>query len=181
MVLNINKAIDKKIKNFLISSMKLNTLHELPSIDSVIINTNLGSELNKSEKLLSNSKNILEGITLQSVKVVKAKKSVSNFKLKKDDEIALICTLRKTKLNLFITKLIFFTFPQIEIWKISNKVSKFDGQYNFSFGINEHLVFPEIGFSFDKKPFGLNVNLKFKQQNKDPIANLLLLKLLKII
>lgn len=181
MVLNIKKIIEKKIKKFLISSMKYKNIHELPVLDTIKINTNLGTELDKNEKFLSSSINVLENITLQKPKIIAAKRSVSNFKLKEGDKIALVCTLRSTKINLFVTKLIFFTIPQIENWKIIDKVSKFDKQYNFSFGIDEHLIFPEIGFSFNLKPFGLNINLRFKKQKRNHIDRLIFLKLLKII
>jgi len=181
MLLNVEKIIEKKIKKFLISSMKYKNIHELPKLDAIKINTNLGIELDKNEKLISTSVNVLENITLQKPKIIQAKKSISNFKLKEGDKIALICTLRSKKVNLFVTKLIFFTFPQIESWKIGDKFSKFDKQYNFSFGIDEHLIFPEIGFSFNLKPFGLNINFRFKKQKKNQIDRLIFLKMLKIV
>lgn len=181
MVLNIKKIIEKKIKKFLISSLKYKNIHELPKLNTVKINTNLGTELDKNEKLLSSSISVFENITLQKPKIIQAKKSVSNFKLKEGDKIALISTLRSKKVNLFLTKLIFFIIPQIENWKNSDPKTKFDKQYNFSFGIDEHLIFPEIGFSFNLKPFGLNINLVFKEQKKNQIDRLIFLKLLKIL
>lgn len=181
MILNIDKIFEKKIKKFLITSMEYNNVHEIPKLESAIINTNLGTELNKNSDFLSNSITVLENISLQRPKVVSARKSISNFKLKENEKIALICTLRKKRLSLFLTKLIFLTFGQIEDWNSKKTTLKLDGQNNFCFGIDEHLVFPEIGFSFNSKSFGLNIVLKFKSQKRNYIDRLFLLKMLKIL
>lgn len=181
MILNINKLLNKKVKKFLISSMKYKSEHELPTLNSLVVNACLGTELDKNEKFLSNSLSVLEDITLQRPKVILAKKSVSNFKLKEGERIALICSLKKKRLMLFLTKLIFFAIPQIEIWSINNRIFKFDNQYNCNLGIEEHLIFPEIGFSYNLKPFGFNMNLKFKRQKRNYSDRLLLIKLLKLV
>lgn len=179
MILNVVEIKKKKIEKFLISIFKYNNIHQIPVIDSISVNTNLGTELDKNSEFRSSSINVLRDITLQKPKIIYAKKSVSNFKIKEGEKIALKCTLRKEHLALFLTKLIFLVLPQIENL---NEISllKHDKQFNVGFGIREHLVFPEIGFSFNLKPFGFNINFIFRKQKKNYSDRLLIIKLLQL-
>lgn len=159
MILDIKKIIKKKIQPFLTYSRNYKTKYEMPALKTIVVNTNLGTELGKSEKFYEKSAEILHLITMQSPKIIKAKKSVSNFKLREGDPIALICNLHHLRMFRFLTNLLFLTLPQVEDWFINTK--KLDNDYNLNFGIEEHLVFPEIGFAYNGKPFGLNINVNF--------------------
>lgn len=177
MVLDIKKIIKKRIQPFLTYSRNYTTKYEMPSLKTIVINTNLGTELGKSEKFFEKSTEILYLITMQGPKVVKAKKSVSNFKLREGDPVALVCNLHYLKMFRFLTNLLFFSLPQVEDWFINTK--KLDDNYNLNIGIDEHLIFPEIGFAFSGKPFGLNININFKNI-KNKIDNSFFLKLIML-
>lgn len=178
MTLDIKKLIKKKIKPFLIHFRKYSTSYEIPELKTIVVNTCLGTELGKSEKFFEKSFEILSLITLQNPIIIKAKKSVSNFKLREGDFIALLCNLHYLKMYRFLANLLFLTLPQVEDWFIKSK--NLDNDCNLNLGIDEHLVFPEIGFAYSGKPFGLNINISFKtiKNKKD---NAILIKMLNLI
>jgi len=178
MILSLKKIKKKQINQFLIKIKKYKNKHEIPEIDYIIINSTIGPELEQNSKIQEITKNVFSKITLQEPKILLAKKSVSNFKIKKKDKIALFCSLRKNLLSIFLTKLIFLVCPQLDV--DSKNISKFDSNYNFNFGLKEHLSFPEIGYSSSLKTFGLNINIKFKKI-KHKHDNFYLSKLLNII
>lgn len=178
MIINISKIKNKKLNKFLVSYNKYKTPYICPKFKSIVINTNLGTELSKNEKLMEESTSIFKLITNQKPKIIGAKKAISNFKIKQKDKIALSCTIKKKKLYIFLTKLIFFVIPQLEFW--NKNITNLDYNYNLNFGLNEHLIFPEIGYSFNKKSFGLNININFEKTSITK-GNLHLLKLLNLI
>jgi len=177
MGLNLNKVQKKKVEKFLISHCKYKTKYLCPNLKSIIINTNLGLELEKNDKFREEALNLFELISAQKPKIILAKRSVSNFKLRKEDKSSLICNINKKNLMVFLTKLVFFVIPQLESWD-KTKLN-LDKDFNFNFGLNEHLFFPEIGFSYNKKPFGLNININFINNN-NKYHNLYFLKFLNI-
>lgn len=178
MVLDIRKIIKKKVNPLLINLRSYKTKYESPRIKSLVVNTCLGTELSKSEKLYEKSAEILFSITLQTPKILRAKKSVSNFKLREGDFIALICNLHYFKMYRLLTNLLFLSLPQPEEW--FSKRRKVDCNGNLNFGIDEHLIFPEIGFAYSGKTFGLNININF-YKIKNTKDNVIFLKMLMLI
>lgn len=178
MVLNIKKIIKKKIQPFLIYSRNYKTNYEVPALKTIVVNTSLGTELGKNEKLYEKATDIMHLITMQTPVTIKSKKSVSNFKLREGDIIALICNLHYLKMYRFLTNLLFLVLPQVEDWFDIPK--KLDNNYNLNLGIEEHLIFPEIGFAYSGKPFGLNININCKTI-KNKIDNGVFLKLLMLV
>lgn len=164
MSLTIEKIIKKKINKFFIFSQKNNTSFNLPKIKTLTITSNLGVELEKNENFRKHIKENFLNITLQNPKLILAKKSVSNFKLRKKDKLVFLCNLKKKKLFIFLTKLIFFILPHIENFKIKEK--KLDLDFNLNLGLNEIFTFPEIGFSSNSKNFGFNLNFNIKKPKK---------------
>lgn len=178
MGLNLNKIQNKKVEKFLISHCKYKTNYLCPNLKSIVLNTNLGLELEKNDKFREEALYLFELISAQKPKLILAKRSVSNFKLRKEDKSSLICHIRKKNLTIFLTKLVFFVIPQLETWD-KTKVN-LDKNLNFNFGLSEHLFFPEIGFSFNKKSFGLNININFINK-KNENHKLYLLKFFNIL
>jgi len=139
-----------------------------PSLDKITINVNMGRHLDGT-KVPSNVKtavlHTLETITGQKPVLVAAKKSVSNFKVRAGYETSAIVTLRRDRMWHFMDRLINLTTPRIKDFRGLNDKS-FDRQGNYSMGLNEQGVFPEINMAEQSFTHGMNINFSFS--NSDP-------------
>ncbi|MGX7576531.1 large ribosomal subunit protein uL5 [Candidatus Vidania fulgoroideorum] len=148
-----------KICKYFLKNKKYNIM-EVPKISKIIINMSLGYRaLNK--KYFSDSFEEIKKILKQKPLVIKAKKSISEFNIKKGLPIALKITLRKKKIFFFLEKLL-KSLPNLKDFEGFSKNS-FDYYGNYNFGINDHTIFPEF---FDKKkllePKGMNITIVLK-------------------
>ena len=139
-----------------------------PKFEKVIINMGLGTDGNDKKILKSYSEDIAM-ITGQKPLVTKFKKSISNFKTRKDTTAGLKVTLRKNKMYEFIDRLVNTALPRIKDFRGLNPVS-FDKSGNYSFGIKEHIIFPEVNFDKVEKIRGLDISIVIKStKNEDSI------------
>jgi large subunit ribosomal protein L5 len=134
-----------------------------PSLDKITINVNMGRHLDGT-KVPANVKNAvlhtLETITGQKPVLVAAKKSVSNFKVRAGYETSAIVTLRRDRMWHFMDRLINLTTPRIKDFRGLNDKS-FDRQGNYSMGLSEQGVFPEINMAEQTFTHGMNINFSF--------------------
>jgi len=165
MILNLEKIINKKINLNFIKKYKFTNIHQLPKITKIVINTNFNTDLLKNDKFTKRIYTDLTMLTTQKPFFTKTKKSISNFHLKKNENIGFICTLRKSKKYYFLTKFIFFAVSQIKDF-LGYSINLFDSYGNLNIGLKEQFVFPEIGFQDINKIFGLNINFIFQTNNK---------------
>lgn len=129
---------------------------QIPKLDKVVINVACG-EAKENSKVIDAVVNDLAAITGQKPIVCKAKKSVANFKLREGMPIGVKVTLRGDKMYEFIDRLFNVAFPRVRDFKgISG--NSFDGRGNYSTGIKEQLIFPEIEFDKVDKVRGMDVN-----------------------
>lgn len=139
-----------------------------PTLDKITINVNMGRHLDGT-KVPANVKNAvlhtLETITGQKPVLVAAKKSVSNFKVREGYETAAMVTLRRDRMWHFMDRLINITAPRIKDFRGLNDKS-FDRQGNYSMGLSEQGVFPEINMAEQSFTHGMNINFSFS--NSDP-------------
>ncbi len=143
----------------------------VPQIQKIILNMGLGLDGNDA-KILKSSQEDLAAITGQKPVVTKFKKSISNFKTRKGTNSGLKVTLRKNKMYEFIDRLVNIALPRIKDFRgLSPK--GFDKFGNYTFGIKEHIIFPEVNFDKVEKIRGLDITISIKTQNKDHSYELL--------
>ena len=129
---------------------------QIPKLDKVVINVGCG-EAKENSKVIEAVCNDLATITGQKPIVCKAKKSVANFKLREGMPIGVKVTLRADKMYEFVDRLFNVAFPRVRDFKGINPNS-FDGRGNYSTGIKEQLIFPEIEFDKVDKVRGMDIN-----------------------
>ena len=136
-----------------------------PKLQKVVINMGLGLD-GADAKIMKSTEEDLGKITGQKPTVTKFKKSVANFKTRKGSNAGLKVTLRKNKMFEFIDRLVNIALPRIKDFRgLSPK--GFDKFGNYTFGIKEHIIFPEVSFDRADKVRGLDIVVVIKALNKD--------------
>ena len=162
-------------KTEIVSSMRkqfhYKSIEQVPKIIKIVINRGVGDALKNSKELEVSIKEFAT-ITGQQPKINKAKKSIANFKIRDGMPVGISVTLRKEKMYTFFTKLIHITLPRIKDFKgLSSK--GIDNSFNFSFGIREHIIFPEVNFDKVDKIRGLDVTIVTTSKSKTGTIELL--------
>ncbi len=129
---------------------------QIPKLDKVVINVGAG-EAKENAKVIDAIMTDLAAITGQKPVVCKAKKSVANFKLREGMPIGVKVTLRGEKMYEFVYKLFNVSFPRVRDFRGIN-ANSFDGRGNYSTGIKEQLIFPEIEYDKIDKVRGMDIN-----------------------
>ena len=130
---------------------------QVPKLDKIVLNIGLGEAI-KNVKLLDSAVADLARIAGQQPVITKARKSIAAFKLREGMPIGCMVTLRRSKMYDFLEKLINVTLPRVRDFRgISGKA--FDGNGNYSLGIKEHIIFPEIDYDKTDSIKGLNVSI----------------------
>ena len=143
----------------------------IPKIEKVVINMGLG-EASTNAKLLDVAAEELKSITGQKPVVTKAKKSIAAFKLRQGMSIGTMVTLRGERMFEFLDRLISVALPRVRDFRgISGKA--FDGRGNYTLGIREQLIFPEIDFNKVDKTRGMNISIVTTARNDDEARSLL--------
>lgn len=146
----VNEVVDKLVERF-----NYKNKMQVPKIEKVVINMGVG-DAKDNVKILESAVNDLQFICGQKPVICKAKKSISNFKLRENMPIGCKVTLRKDRMYYFIDKLLNVALPRVRDFRgVSGK--SFDGRGNFTLGIKEHLIFPEIEYDKIDKVRGLEV------------------------
>lgn len=132
-------------------------VHQVPKLTKIVINVGLG-EAKDNQNLLNAAKDELALITGQRPIELKAKKSVANFKLREGQAIGTKVTLRREKMYDFLDKLISISLPRVRDFRGINPNS-FDGRGNYSLGIKEQLIFPEIEYDDVDFLHGMDISI----------------------
>jgi large subunit ribosomal protein L5 len=149
---------DKKTAEELKKTLGVKNVMAIPRITKVTINVGIGTYIKSHNKDFSNIVENITAITGQKPVITKAKKAVSNFKLRENEPVGISVTLRKKRMEDFVTKLVKIVFPRTRDFRgLSPKA--FDGKGNYSIGFKEHTVFPEISPDDVMKLHGLQVNI----------------------
>ena len=136
-----------------------------PKLEKVVINMGLGLD-GADAKIMKSTEEDLSKITGQKPTITKFKKSVANFKTRKGTNAGLKVTLRGNKMYEFIDRLVNIALPRIKDFRgLSSK--GFDKFGNYTFGIKEHIIFPEVNFDRIDKIRGLDVVVVISSMNKD--------------
>jgi large subunit ribosomal protein L5 len=132
-------------------------VHQVPKVVKIVINRGLG-EASQNAKALESSINELAVITGQKPVVTRAKKAIAGFKIRKGMPVGVMVTLRGAKMYAFLERLIALALPRIRDFRgISPK--SFDGRGNYSLGLREQLVFPEIDYDSIDQIRGLDISI----------------------
>ena len=129
--------------------------HEIPKLEKIVVNVGLGEAV-KQPKLLDSVVNELGLITGQRAVRTRAKKSISNFGLREGQEIGASVTLRGARMWEFLDRLLNVAMPRIRDFRGVNTRS-FDGRGNFSLGLKEQVIFPEINYDQVEQVHGLDI------------------------
>ena len=155
----------KEIQPSLKDSLSLKNIYMTPKIEKVVLNMGLGLD-GADAKILKSCEDDLAKITGQFPITTKFKKSVANFKTRKGSKAGLKVTLRKDKMYEFLDRLVNIALPRIKDFRgLSTK--GFDKFGNYTFGVKEHIIFPEVSFDRADKVRGLDIVVVIKALNKD--------------
>ena len=162
---------DKEIDAKLLSKLSLKNKHDVPKIKKIVLNMGLGEDASDGKKL----KACIDDMALisgQKPVITKFKKSISNFKTRKGSNAGVKVTLRSQKMYEFIDRLVNIALPRIKDFRgLSSK--GIDSSFNYSFGIKEHIVFPEVNFDKVDKIRGLDITIVTSSSNKKGTLELL--------
>lgn len=144
MASRLKELYDTKLRAELKKQLGLTNEMEIPKLEKIVLNMGVGEAATDKKKLEAAVKD-MTAIAGQKVVITKAKKSLANFKLKEGMHIGCKVTLRKDRMYDFLDRLINVAMPRIRDFRGINGKS-FDGKGNYSFGIKEQIIFPEIDF-----------------------------------
>ena len=130
---------------------------QVPRLEKIVVNMGMGEALTNN-KLLDGAVEQLGQITGQKPVITKARKSIANFKLREGQSIGVMVTLRKERMYVFMERLVGGALPRVRDFKgVSSKA--FDGKGNYTLGIREQIIFPEINYDKIEKVKGMNVTI----------------------
>jgi len=171
MVARLKNTYDKEIINNLIGKLSLKNKHEVPKFKKIVLNMGLGEDASDGKKLKA-CVDDMSLITGQKPVITKFKKSISNFKTRKGSNAGVKVTLRSNKMYEFIDRLVNIALPRIKDFRgLSSK--GIDSSFNYSFGIKEHIVFPEVNFDKVDKIRGLDITIVISSSTKQGTLELL--------
>ena len=167
----LKTTYEKEIVTKLMSKLSLKNRHDVPKIDKIILNMGLGEDASDGKKLKACTDDMAL-IDSQKPIITKFKKSISNFKTRKGSNAGVKVTLRAHKMYEFIDRLVNIALPRIKDFRgLSSK--GIDNSCNYSFGIKEHIVFPEVNFDKVDKIRGLDVTIVTSSKSKKGTLELL--------
>jgi large subunit ribosomal protein L5 len=167
----LHEKYQKEIRDQLKKELGYANVHQIPRIEKVVVNAGVGRAVADS-KHLENVTSTLTKVTGQAPVTTVAKNSIAGFKLREGNKIGVMVTLRGERMYEFLDRLISITLPRIRDFRgISD--AAFDRQGNYSVGLREQAVFPEISFEESGNPHGLQVNVITTAKTKEESKRLL--------
>jgi large subunit ribosomal protein L5 len=157
MATTLQETYNAKIVAKLKEQFGYQNIHQVPKVSKIIINRGLG-EASQNAKALESSLNELATITGQKPVVTRAKKAIASFKIRQGMPVGVMVTLRGDRMYAFLERLIHLALPRIRDFRgISAK--SFDGRGNYSLGVREQLIFPEIDYDAIDQIRGLDISI----------------------
>jgi len=154
---SLKEQYEQDLRPQLQEKFGLKNVMDIPKVEKVVLNMGLGEAV-QNPKIVEKAAQELTLIAGQKAVVTKAKKSIATFKLREGMPIGARVTLRQDRMYDFLSKLVNIALPRVRDFRgVSPK--GFDGNGNYSMGINEHLIFPEIDYDQIDKVRGLNITI----------------------
>lgn len=155
----------KEIVPALMKDLGLKNPMEVPKIEKIVVNMGLGEAL-ANNKLLESAVDQMNAITAQKPVITRSRKAIANFKLREGQAIGAMVTLRGDRMYEFLDRLISVALPRVRDFKgISPKA--FDGRGNYTLGVREQIIFPEINYDQIEKVKGLNISIVTSAKNDE--------------
>ncbi|MEE1022288.1 MAG: 50S ribosomal protein L5 [Muribaculaceae bacterium] len=150
----LSKEYKERIVPELIKEFNYSTIMQVPKLEKIVINQGLGAAT-QDKKLIETAINEITAITGQKAVATLSKKDIAAFKLRKKMPVGVMVTLRKDRMYEFLERLVRVALPRIRDFKGIN--SKLDGRGNYTLGITEQIIFPEINIDNVPKLQGMNI------------------------
>ena len=150
----LSKDYNERIVPALMKEFNYKTVMQVPRLEKIVINQGLGAAT-QDKKLIETSINELTAITGQKAVATLSRKDISNFKLRKKMPVGVMVTLRRERMYEFLERLVRVALPRIRDFKGIN--AKLDGRGNYTLGITEQNIFPEINIDSVSKMMGMNI------------------------
>ena len=171
--MRLEERYTKEIKDALMKKFEYKSVMQIPKLDKVVINIGVG-EAKENSKAIDYAMNDLALITGQKPVITKAKKSVAQFKVREGMNIGCKVTLRGAKMYEFVDRLFNAALPRVRDFRGINP-NAFDGRGNYSLGIKEQLIFPEIDYDKIDKLRGMDIIFVTTAQSDEEARELLTL------
>jgi large subunit ribosomal protein L5 len=164
---------NSEIKQQLIEEFKYKNVMEVPKIEKIVVNMGLG-EAKENKNVIKNAVEEIKKITGQAPVVVNSRKSIANFKLREGMPIGAKVDLRDERMYEFLDRLITIALPRVRDFK-GVKKNAFDGRGNYSLGLKEQLLFPEITYDDIDNVRGMNITIVTTAESDEEAKKLLTL------
>lgn len=162
---------DQDLRKSLVKDLSLENSMQVPKLEKIVVSVGLG-RASDNKKIIEIAENTLRKITGQQPVVTRARKSIAGFKLREGMKIGLKVTLRGDLMYEFYDRLVNIVLPRLRDFRgVSNK--SFDGQGNYSIGISDHSVFPELTFEETTTTHGIQVTVVTSTNDKEHAKGLL--------
>jgi large subunit ribosomal protein L5 len=153
----LKSLYDQEVRTLLMKEFNYRNVMETPQVEKIILNMGLGEAI-QNIKILDNAVEELTLIAGQKPVITRAKKSIASFKLRENMPIGCTVTLRQDRMYDFLDKLVQIALPRVRDFRgVSPK--SFDGRGNYTLGIREHIIFPEINYDKIDKIKGMNITI----------------------
>ena len=168
---DIQKRYREEIVSAMMKTFNYRNVMQVPKIEKVVLNMGLGDALDNA-RILDTSVEELSKITGQRPVITRAKKSIANFKLREGNPIGCRVTLRRQRMYDFLYRLLNIALPRVRDFKgVSPR--GFDGRGNYTLGVREQLIFPEINYDDVEKIKGMNITIVTSAKTDEEARELL--------
>jgi len=165
MASRLKDRYEKEVRPALMQELGLKNRMQAPRLEKIVVNMGLGEAINNG-KILDASVEQLTVMTGQKPVVTRARKSIANFKLRQGQSIGAMVTLRGERAYEFFDRLVSIALPRVRDFKgVSPKA--FDGKGNYTLGVKEQIIFPEINYDKVEKIKGLNITVVTTARNDE--------------
>jgi large subunit ribosomal protein L5 len=165
MAARLKERYEKEVRQGLMKELGFTNPMQAPRLDKIVVNMGLGEAINNG-KIIDASVEQLASITGQKPVVTRARKSIANFKLRQGQSIGAMVTLRGDRMYEFFDRLVTIALPRVRDFKgVSPKA--FDGKGNYTLGVREQIIFPEINYDKVEKIKGMNITVVTTARNDE--------------
>lgn len=165
------KTLYQQKRDELKTQLGLSNLHEVPKLEKIVINCSVGSQ-GERKQAMEDAVNEVTLITGQKPIITKSKKAIANFKLREGENIGVKVTLRGLKMYDFMMRLVRTAIPRIRDFR-GVAPRAFDGRGNYTLGVSDQSIFPEIEIDKIKRPLGFDITFVTSTNNDDHAREML--------
>jgi large subunit ribosomal protein L5 len=162
---------DSVVRSELVKQFGYKNPYQVPVLEKIVVNMGIGEAVNDRKKVEA-AANDLALITGQKPVITKARKSIATFKVREGQAIGCKVTLRKARMYEFIDRLVNIALPRVRDFRGLNPKS-FDGRGNYTLGIREHIIFPEIDYDKAAEVWGMDITVCTTAQSDEEARALL--------